>query len=127
MLVEFKDFIKTFNIGDYFSIGLIDSSKDKSICVYDSNINYRLEAIGKVSKYDITDMSILIHWNKNLAETETAARSLYDLLRYQKDIDLDNDIHVYYLDLTSNGPIYLGTDENGIYEYVITLKIYYRR
>lgn len=127
MLVEFKDFIKTFEIGEHFSIGIFDDSKDKSICIYDNASSNRIEAIGKESKYDMTYMRILIHWNKNLAETETAARSLFELLRYQTDIDLNNNIHIYYIDLTTNEPIYIGTDDYGVYEYVISMRIFYRR
>ena len=127
MLVEFKDFIKNFGVGDYFSIGKIDHSKDKSIGIYGNGSSNRVEAIGKESKYDDTYIRILVHWNKNLAETETAARSLFELLRYQTDIDLDNNIHIYYIDLTTGEPIFVGTDKNGIYEYVISMRIFYRR
>lgn len=126
MLVEFKDFIKTFEIGEHFSIGLIDESKDKSIGIYGNSSPNRIEAVGKESKYSMTFMRILVHWNKNLRETETAARSLFELLRYQSNFDM-GDIHVNYIDLLSEEPIYLGTDENGVYEYVISLRIFYRR
>lgn len=126
MLAEFKDFIKTLGVGDYFSIGKIDSSKDKSIGVYGDTTSYRIEAIGKDSKYDIANMRILIHWNKNLNETESAARSLYELLRYQSNFDMSG-IYVYFIDLIQGEPIFVGTDNNGIYEYVITLRLIYRR
>lgn len=126
MLAEFKDFIKTLGVGDYFSIGKIDSSKDKSIGVYGDTTSYRIEAIGKDSKYDIANMRILIHWNKNLNETESAARSLYELLRYQSNFDMSG-IYVYFIDLIQGEPIFVGTDNNGIYEYVITLRLVYRR
>lgn len=126
MLAEFRDFIKTFAVGDYFSIGKIDSTKDKSIGVYGDSSYTRVEAIGKESNYDIANLRILIHWNKNLSETEAAARALYDYLRYQSDFDM-SDIHVYYLDLIQGEPLFVGTDDNGVYEYVITMRIYYRR
>lgn len=126
MLVEFKDFIKTFEVGEHFSIGIIDGALDKSIGIYGNSPSYRIEAIGKESKYSMTYMRILIHWNKNLRETETAARSLFESLRYQRDFDM-GDIHVNYIDLLSEEPIPVGTDENGVYEYVISLRIFYRR
>ena len=126
MLAEFRDYVKTFDVGDHFSIGKIDSSKDKSIGIYGDSNSYRIEAIGKDSKYDIANMRILVHWNKNLAETEAASKSLYEQLRYQKDFDMNN-IHVHYVDLIQGEPLFVGTDANGIYEYVITLRIFYRR
>ena len=126
MLAEFRDFVKTLEVGEHFSIGKIDSSLDKSIGIYgDSNLD-RIEAIGKDSMYDISNMRILIHWTKNLAETEAASRSLYELLRYQSNFDMSG-IYVYFIDLIEGEPIFVGTDNNGIYEYVITLRLVYRR
>ena len=126
MLAEFRDFVKTLEVGEHFSIGKIDGSLDKSIGIYgDSNLD-RIEAIGKNSKYDISNMRILIHWNKNLTETEAASRSLYELLRYQNNFDMSG-IYVYFIDLIEGEPIFVGTDNNGIYEYVITLRLIYRR
>ena len=126
MLAEFRDYVKSFNIGDYFSIGKIDSSKDKSIGIYGDTNDIRIEAINKFSLYDKANMRILVHWNKNLKETEEAARSLYNNLRYVTDIQLDN-IHIHYVDLLQGEPTFVGTDENGIYEYVIILSLYYKR
>ena len=126
MLAEFRDFVKTLEVGEHFSIGKIDSSKDKSIGIYGDTNNNRIEAIGKDSMYDISNMRILIHWNKNLTETEAASRSLYELLRYQNNFDMSG-IHVYFIDLIDGEPIFVGTDNNGIYEYVITLRLIYRR
>ena len=126
MLGEFRDFVKTLNIGDYFSVGKIDGSKDKSIGIYSDPAYSRVEAIGGLSSYDRASVRILVHWTKNAAETERAARSLFEGLRYQTDFDMDG-IHVQYIDLTSQEPIPVGTDDNGIYEYVIPLVIFYRR
>ena len=126
MLAEFRDFVKTLEVGEHFSIGKIDSSKDKSIGIYGDTNGNRIEAIGKDSMYDISNMRILIHWNKNLTETEAASRSLYELLRYQNNFDMSG-IHVYFIDLIDGEPIFVGTDNNGIYEYVITLRLVYRR
>ena len=37
------------------------------------------------------------------------------------------DIHVQYIDLDYDEPISIGSDENGVYEYVISGTIYYRK
>lgn len=127
MLSEFKDYLKTFNIGEHFSIGKIDSTKDKSIGVYGDVNSQRIEAIGKDSSYDKANMRILVHWNKNLKETEQAARSLYETLRYQNNFIIGTDTYIQYIDLLQGEPTFVGTDENGVYEYVITLSLIYRR
>ena len=126
MLSELKDFVKTIGIGEHFSIGKIDSAKDKSIGVYGDSNRERVEAIGRESSYDRANARILIHWTKNLRETEAAARELFEALRYIHNVQM-GDVFVYFLDLTQGEPAFVGTDDNGIYEYVITLSILYRR
>ena len=126
MLAEFRDYLKQFIQADHFSIGKIDNSKDKSIGIYSDGNEYRVEAINKLSDYDISSMRILIHWNKNMKETELVAKDLYQSLRYIRDFYLGETL-VYYIDLLLGEPIFVGTDNNGVYEYVITLNLYYKR
>jgi hypothetical protein len=61
-----------------------------------------------------------------MRETETVARDLYEKLRYITDTDI-NGIHVYYLDLLYGEPVFVGTDDEGVYEYVIACVVYYER
>jgi hypothetical protein len=126
MLAEIRDFLRTQIQADHYSIGKIDGTKDKSIGVYSDNNYARVEAIGKAKTYDRAGIRILIHWNKNMRETETVARDLYEKLRYITDTDF-GDIHVYYLDLQYGEPVYVGTDDEGVYEYVIRCVVYYER
>lgn len=126
MLAEFRDFLRTQIDADYFSIGKIDGTKDKSIGVYSDNSYARVEAIGRAKTYDRAGIRILIHWNKNMRETEAAARALYENLRYITGTDFGN-IYCYYLDLLYGEPVFVNTDENGVYEYVIACVVYYER
>lgn len=126
MLAEIRDYLKTLNIADYYTIGKIDNAKERAIGVYGDGYLGRVEAFGKNSSYDITGIRILYHGTKNLKETEQVARSLYESLRYITDIDMSS-IHIQYLDLNYSEPVFLGTDSNGVYEYVISGVIYYRR
>lgn len=126
MLAEIRDYLKTQIEADHYSIGKIDGTKDKSIGVYSDNSFARVEAIGRVKTYDRAGIRILLHWNKNMRETETVARTLYENLRYITDTDFGS-VHVYYLDLLYGEPVFLGTDNNGVYEYVIACVIYYER
>ena len=125
MLAEFRDYLKTLNVADYYSIGKIDNSKDKSLGVYADSTLRRIEAIGRQKSYGVFQFRILLHWNKNLNETEAQARSLFSQLRYITDTDMGT-LHVQYLDLDYEEPIFVGTDSNGVYEYVIRGTIYYR-
>lgn len=126
MLAEIREYLKTQIEADHYSIGKIDGTKDKSIGVYSDNSSARVEAIGRVKTYDRAGIRILLHWNKNMRETETVARTLYENLRYITDTDFGS-VHVYYLDLLYGEPVFLGTDNNGVYEYVIACVIYYER
>lgn len=127
MLATIRDYLKTLDSkADHYSIGKIDNSKDKSIGVYGDGYQTRVEAVGRASSYDTAGIRILIHWNKNANATEAFARSLYEELRYIQDTDMGT-VHVQYLDLTYSEPIFLGTDENGVYEYLISCVVYFRR
>lgn len=126
MLAEFRDWIKTKIDADHYSIGLIDSTKDKSVGIYGDGYQRRVEAIGKANSYDVAGIRILVHWTKNLAETEAVARNLYDAIRYTTDTDMGT-IHAQYFDLNYSEAVFLGTDVNGVYEYMISGTLYYRK
>lgn len=126
MLTQFKDYLKTLNVADHYYIGKIDNSKEKTIGVYSMLNADRVEAIGRNSSYDIAGFRILVHWNKSMSETETASRRLYSAIRYIQDVEM-TDKYVFYVDVSNGEPQFIGTDENGIYEYHISGFIYYRR
>ena len=126
-LANIRDIIKTFNFADNYYIGKLDNKKDKSIGVYSLKRNDGpVTAIGGDSTYDIIGVSILIHWNNNADDTEVTARQLYEKLRTVKDIKI-NDRQIYMIQLLFPEPVDVGTDEKGIYERVIEMKIYYER
>ena len=126
MLTQFKDYLKTLNLADHYYIGKIDNSKEKTIGIYSMLHAERIEAIGKQSSYDIAGFRILVHWNKSMSETETASRKVYSAIRYIQDTQM-TDKFVYYVDLSLGEPQFIGTDENGVYEYHIMGWIYYKR
>ena len=125
MLAEFKDYIKTLNIGDYVSIGKIDNSKDKSIGIYGDGYQRRIEAVGRASSYRTAGVRILIHWNKNLKQTEEASRTLFNSIRYIRNVQMGDKL-VHFIDLNYEEPVFLGTDSNNVYEYVIFGTLYYK-
>lgn len=126
MLAQFRDWIKTQFKAEYYQIGKIDNSREKVIGIYGDSPLTQIESFGKNSSYGSASIRILLHWTKNAADTETAARGLFESLRHVTDVDM-SDVHVQYLYLSQDEPAFIGTDENGVYEYVITATIYYRR
>ena len=126
MIAEFRDYLKTLNVAENYYIGKIENSKEYTVGVYADASTPRVEAVGKGSSYGTFGIRLLVHWNKNANETEQSARSLFSEIRYIQDLDM-GDIHVQYLDLDYDEPIFIGTDANGVYEYVITGTIYYKK
>lgn len=127
MLATFRDYLKTLDLADNYYIGKIDNTKLKTIGIYSQPGMRRIEAIGKASSYDVAGIRILVHWNKNARETEEAARNIFESIRYITDADISEEVHVNYLDLIEPEPNFIGTDDNGVYEYHISARIYYRR
>ena len=126
MLAEFRDYLKSHFNADYYFIGKVEQWRDKSIGIYGGTAGARVEAVGRESSYDIATIRILLHWNKNAKETEAAARTLYETIRYITRAEMGAYI-VQYVDLTDGEPNFLGTDDVGVYEYAISVRIYYRR
>lgn len=126
-LADIRDWLKQFNIAENYSIGRIDSNKDKSIGVYQRKTSIApIRAIGNASTYEIKPISLLIHWNKNVAETEKAAFELYKKLEAVSSLTLNN-IQIYLLTLLQSEPVSVGSDDSGVFEYVIEFDIYYER
>lgn len=124
---DVREFIKTISRAEHYYIGMLNNKLDKSIGVYNlKSSGQQPRAIGSESTYATIGISLLIHWTNNADETEKAALSLYEQLRTVKNIVIN--IHtVYMIELLVPEPIDVGTDDKGIYERVIELKIYYER
>ena len=126
-LANIRDWLKSFKIAQHYYIGKLDSKQDKSLGVYTlKKSDSPVTAIGENSTYDIIGVSLLIHWNNNANETETAARRLFEALRTVKNVEID-DTKIYMIQLLVPEPVDVGTDEYGIYERVIEMNLYYER
>lgn len=128
-LADVKEWLKTFDVAEHYYCGRLDNKHEHSLGVYSRQaVTGPVMAIGGLenSSYDIRGISLLLHWNRNSAETETAARTLWDHLREISGVDTGHG-YIQYLRLTVPEPIAVGTDENGVFEYVINFDLYYRR
>lgn len=102
-----------------------DYTKDKSITIYNSSSpgGYRY-VYGGLNGYETKSISILVHWGTNPTEAEETAQRLYDLLCYA---DFTTDDYTCKSIPVYNGPAYIGLSDDGMFEYVINVEIYYKR
>lgn len=110
-------------------IGKMDNKKQKSIGVYSrptsGSPNIALGGLDCTS-YEVKPVSLLVHWGKDKGEAEQAAYGLFEKLRSITSLDI-GDTHINYLRLMVPEPQDVGTDDNGVYEYVIWLDFLYER
>ena len=128
-LADIRDWIKQFGIGEHFYIGKLDAKQDRSIGVYQRTSTGRPHmAIGGLglTKYDVKQISALVHWTNNAKETEGAAYALFDKLRTVDRVTIGG-THINYLCLEVPEPVDVGADDNGIYERIIWFDLYYER
>lgn len=128
---DVRDYIAGLGIADNNNVycGKLDNKKDKSIGVY--NINRQRPpqtAVGGLnnSSYRIKSISILVHWNKSVRDTEETSEQLYNMLRDTNN-KIINDTKLLFTKMQVDGPVDVGTDDKGIFESVIELDIYYER
>ena len=127
---DVRDYIAGLGIADNNNVycGKLDNKKDKSIGVYNLNRQRPPQtAVGGLnnSSYRIKPVSILVHWNTSVRDTEKAAEQLYNMLRDTNN-KLINDTKLLFTKMQVDGPVDVGTD-NGIFDSVIELDIYYER
>lgn len=128
LLSEIRDWIKEMRVGDHFYIGKLDNSQEKAIGIYQRKSEQPLRmAIGgrNIASYDVKSVSILVHWNKNAKETEINAQNLFNRILESKNIVIGKTL-IQYIQLESNEPIDVGTDDANVYERVIPMNIYYQ-
>ena len=128
---DVRDYIAGLGIADNNNVycGKLDNKKDKSIGVYNLNRQRPPQtAVGGLnnSSYRIKSVSILVHWNKSVRDTEETSEQLYNMLRDTNN-KIINDTKLLFIKMQVDGPVDVGTDDKGIFESVIELDIYYER
>lgn len=130
-LTDIQNYIISLGIADadHVYIGKLDNKQRKSIGVYSrSSSGEPRIALGGMNHttYDIKPVSLLIHWNRDKDEAEKTAYELFEKIRNVSSLVL-GDTHINCLRLMVPEPQDVGTDDNGVYEYVIWLDFIYRR
>lgn len=110
-------------------IGKLNNKKDRSIGVYHrQGSGPPVMALGgyDYSSYDIRRISLLIHWDKDVRASEQAAYGLYEKLKNVSSLSI-GDASINCIIFQVPEPVDVGTDDNGVYEYVIWLDFVYQR
>ena len=122
-LSDVKDWLKTFQTGEHFYCGKIDSKSEKTIGVYQRKPSGQPRVtLGGLENttYEVKQISVLVHWNQYASQTEEAAVSLFEKIRQAGESSLMvGDTQVYFIRMEVPEPIDVGSDENGVYERVI--------
>lgn len=126
ILSEVREFLKTKVDSPQWYLNKV-GHKEKSITIYNSKGAYPRLAIGglDLTSYTNKTISILVHWGKNSDEAEKKAQEVYNVFFGQDGIIGGK--RVIQFNMSTAEPIYVGTDDEGYFEYVIDLTIYYER
>lgn len=107
--------------------GKMPDKKDRSIGIYNQRRGTPVrKAVGCEASYKVKAVSILIHWNKSQRDTEKATGAVYDVLKSISNTEVDG-TKVLFVKMAMDEAVDIGTDDNGIFEMVIELEIYYER
>ena len=131
MMEDIRAYIGGLGIADYGNtyIGKLNNKKQHAIGVYHrKGEGSPITALGGAmySSYDIKRISLLVHWDKDPQASESAAWELYEKLRNISSLII-GDTPILFVILQVPEPVSVGTDDNGVYEYVIWLDFVYQR
>lgn len=124
-----RDYIAGLGITQKVYIGKLDAKENQSIGVYGRETsgmpNIPIGGID-LATYKVKPVSLLVHWNRSKNESEDTAYRLFETLVKADNLVIDNK-PVAYVRLMTPEPQDVGTDEKGIYEYVIWVDFIYRK
>ncbi|WP_336822942.1 minor capsid protein [Sporosarcina sp. USHLN248] len=126
-LAEIREWLKTQVDCPQWYIGKIDGSKPECIGIYSATGPAPRIAVGGLSNtgYATKAVSILVHWGKNADKAEQKAQEVYNAMFGQKAVIGGK--RVIMFQMKTDGPVGVGTDSEGIYEYVIEVNILHER
>lgn len=112
---------------EHVYIGRLDGKQQRSIGVYarPGEGDPHIPLGGRQNAtYDTKRISLLIHWTRNKEETEKAAATLFQNLLEQEGFQA-GDTNVLFLQVKMPEPQDIGSDQDGVYEYVIWVDFIY--
>lgn len=128
MLADVRDYVASISLADHVYMGKLPDKQNKSIGVYNSkHKQVHRTAIGgaALQSYGIKYVTLLVHWNKSLRETEAATVRLFEAVSKTREAKI-NEATIKFIQ-----PLYepqdIGTDDAGICEMVIELAVIFER
>lgn len=115
ILVDYKDeFKSSFNWKEKITVGKTNKNQEKIITFYNSKRTKNNVGFKESKTTKIKPITILLRYGKNQREAEIMANKIQDF--YDKRSFNTKEAQIYSI-LMYQEPIYLGTDDNNIYEY----------
>ncbi|MEK4512861.1 phage tail terminator protein [Paenibacillus sp. FSL K6-2524] len=126
-LNDVVDWFETVIDSPFWYIGKIDGKKPQCIGLYNTSGAQPRIAIGglEATGYVIKPISILVHWGRDSDIAERKAQEVYNAL-FCQSAEIGGK-RVIMFKMVSPQPVNVGTDSEGIYEYVIETHIYHER
>lgn len=111
------------------TVGAIDANQDRCVGVYNDNRASGGQRIciggAACTRYDYKQVTLLVHWTTNPVMAEQKAAELYESLYGLSHIEMGG-VQVVSVD-PGAAPVPVGRDVKKVYEYVINLKVCYRK
>ena len=127
-LADVRDYIASLNLTKEVYMGKLPDKPEQSIGVYNSKHQYpphRTLEGPDWQGYGIKHVTLLVHWNKSPRDTEKAATALFDAMNAARDVKI-NETTIKFIQLLYDLQD-IGTDETGVYEYVIEAAVIYEK
>lgn len=131
LLKDIRDYIATLDIAadDNCYCGILPDKQMESIGTYNlkqSRAPRKVVGGDKNASYYLKGISFLVHWNRSQIKTEEAALKLFKKLKETRNVTV-NEHYILFVDMNTDEPIFVGTDSNNIFEYVIECIFYVRK
>ena len=127
-LADVRDYIASLNLTKEVYMGKLPDKPERSIGVYNSKHQYPYHGtLGGPNQqgYGIKHITLLVHWNKSPKDTEKVATALFDAINIVRDAKI-NKTTIKFIQLLYDLQD-IGTDETGVYEYVIEAAVIYEK
>lgn len=127
-LADVRDYIASLNLTKEVYMGKLLDKPERSIGVYNSKHQYPYHGtLGGPNQqgYGIKHITLLVHWNKSPRDTEKVATALFDAINIVRDAKI-NKTTIKFIQLLYDLQD-IGTDETGVYEYVIEAAVIYEK
>ena len=126
LLSEIREYLKTKLESPQWYLNKV-GDKEQSITIYNTTGPAPRIALGGLEQtsYTTKAISILVHWGKDSNKAELKAQEVYNAF-FGQDGTIGGK-RVILFKMNTDSPIYVGTDKEGIIEYVIEAIIYYER